>query len=176
MRASSGASCQFLSQIYQGAPGRAQTRTPSRRLSLFLTIPCSNFMRQQAMGSKMVFNRPVPVNRLVSAIADSSSCPVPPLLPSVPATKLTRRIRGPGEYAGIRPASVRRRLPCRRAGPYRPTPVRVLAERHLLRVLRRLDRRAQPECQDLPREALRVLCRLYVSPYLFSCWAIFSFV
>ena len=33
----------------------------------------SNFMRQQAMSSKMVFNRPVPVNRLVSAIADSSS-------------------------------------------------------------------------------------------------------
>ena len=36
--------------------------------------PCSNFMRQQAMSSKMVFNRPVPVNRLVSAIADSL-CP-----------------------------------------------------------------------------------------------------
>jgi hypothetical protein len=34
---------------------------------------CSNFMRQQAMGSKMVFNRPVPVNRLVSTIADSAS-------------------------------------------------------------------------------------------------------
>lgn len=32
---------------------------------------CSNFMRQQAMSSKMAFNRPVPVNRLVSAIADS---------------------------------------------------------------------------------------------------------
>lgn len=30
-------------------------------------------MRQQAMASKMVFNRPVPVNRLVSAIADSAS-------------------------------------------------------------------------------------------------------
>ena len=29
-------------------------------------------MRQQAMASKMVFNRPVPVNRLVSAIADST--------------------------------------------------------------------------------------------------------
>jgi hypothetical protein len=36
---------------------------------------CSNFMRQQAMGSKMVFNRPVPVNRLVSTIADSASFP-----------------------------------------------------------------------------------------------------
>ena len=34
---------------------------------------CSNFMRQQAMASKMVFNRPVPVNRLVSTIADSAS-------------------------------------------------------------------------------------------------------
>ena len=29
-------------------------------------------MRQQAMSSRMVFNRPIPVNRLVSSIADSS--------------------------------------------------------------------------------------------------------
>lgn len=28
-------------------------------------------MRQQAMSSKMIFNRPIPVNRLVSSIADS---------------------------------------------------------------------------------------------------------
>ena len=34
---------------------------------------CSNFMRQQAMASRMIFNRPAPVNRLVSAIADSAS-------------------------------------------------------------------------------------------------------
>ncbi|EJD42730.1 N-terminal nucleophile aminohydrolase [Auricularia subglabra TFB-10046 SS5] len=32
----------------------------------------SNFMRQQAMASRMLFNRPVPVNRLVSAIADKA--------------------------------------------------------------------------------------------------------
>ncbi|KAK2466440.1 hypothetical protein APHAL10511_002082 [Amanita phalloides] len=32
----------------------------------------SNFMRQQALASRMVFNRPVPVNRLVSAIADKA--------------------------------------------------------------------------------------------------------
>jgi len=32
----------------------------------------SNFMRQQAMSSKMLYNRPVPVNRLVSAIADKA--------------------------------------------------------------------------------------------------------
>ncbi|KAG6894699.1 hypothetical protein C0992_005083, partial [Termitomyces sp. T32_za158] len=32
----------------------------------------SNFMRQQAMSSKMIFDRPVPVNRLVSAIADKA--------------------------------------------------------------------------------------------------------
>ncbi|KAJ4472176.1 nucleophile aminohydrolase [Lentinula aciculospora] len=32
----------------------------------------SNFMRQQAMSSKMAFNRPIPVNRLVSAIADKA--------------------------------------------------------------------------------------------------------
>jgi len=32
----------------------------------------SNFMRQQAMSSRMIFNRPVPVNRLVTAIADKA--------------------------------------------------------------------------------------------------------
>ncbi|KAG8758784.1 hypothetical protein FRC14_007367 [Serendipita sp. 396] len=32
----------------------------------------SNFMRQQAMSSRMIFNRPSPVNRLVSAIADKA--------------------------------------------------------------------------------------------------------
>ncbi|KAF8974674.1 hypothetical protein BDZ97DRAFT_1911835 [Flammula alnicola] len=32
----------------------------------------SNFMRQQAMSSKMIFNRPIPVNRLVSSIADKA--------------------------------------------------------------------------------------------------------
>lgn len=32
----------------------------------------SNFMRQQAMQSKMIFGRPAPVNRLVSAIADKA--------------------------------------------------------------------------------------------------------
>ena len=34
----------------------------------------SNFMRQQALNERMVFNRPMPVNRLVSAIADSEFC------------------------------------------------------------------------------------------------------
>jgi hypothetical protein len=56
----------FLS--YNGA--RSSSVNYSLSLSLCL---CSNFMRQQAMASKMVFNRPVPVNRLVSAIADSAS-------------------------------------------------------------------------------------------------------
>lgn len=32
----------------------------------------SNFMRQQAMSSRMIFNRPVPVNRLVTAIAEKA--------------------------------------------------------------------------------------------------------
>jgi len=32
----------------------------------------SNFMRQQAMQETMIFNRPIPVNRLVSAIADKA--------------------------------------------------------------------------------------------------------
>jgi len=32
----------------------------------------SNFMRQQAMSSKMIFNRAIPVNRLVSSIADKA--------------------------------------------------------------------------------------------------------
>jgi len=31
-----------------------------------------NFMRQQAMSSRMVFNRPIPVNRIVSSIADKA--------------------------------------------------------------------------------------------------------
>ena len=30
-------------------------------------------MRQQAMSSRMIFNRAVPVNRLVASIADSMS-------------------------------------------------------------------------------------------------------
>jgi hypothetical protein len=140
---------------------RPQVRPAKIRRAVFLTISCSNFMRQQAMGSKMVFNRPVPVNRLVSAIADSASC-----VSRSDEADARAVIRGPGEYAGIRSASVWRRLPCRRARPHRPTPVRVLTERHILRVLRRLDRRAQPERQDLPRETLRVLCRLYVISFL----------
>ncbi|KAG9317163.1 hypothetical protein JVU11DRAFT_1355 [Chiua virens] len=32
----------------------------------------SNFMRQQALNERMIFNRPMPVNRLVSAIADKA--------------------------------------------------------------------------------------------------------
>ncbi|KIJ56576.1 hypothetical protein M422DRAFT_57277 [Sphaerobolus stellatus SS14] len=32
----------------------------------------SNFMRQHAMASRMTYNRPIPVNRLVSAIADKA--------------------------------------------------------------------------------------------------------
>lgn len=28
-------------------------------------------MRQQAMSSRMLFNRPIPINRLVSSIAES---------------------------------------------------------------------------------------------------------
>lgn len=39
----------------------------------------SNFMRQQAMSSKMMLDRPVPINRLVGSIADSASPPRPPL-------------------------------------------------------------------------------------------------
>jgi 20S proteasome subunit alpha 6 len=33
----------------------------------------SNFMRTQAMSSRMVYNRPLPVSRIVGAIADSKS-------------------------------------------------------------------------------------------------------
>lgn len=32
----------------------------------------SNFMRQQAMSSKMIYNRPIPVQRVVNAIADKA--------------------------------------------------------------------------------------------------------
>ena len=139
-------------------------RCPDANCSL-LSLPvslhvCSNFMRQQAMASKMVFNRPVPVNRLVSAIANSSSF----LSLFVSHGMLTRKKlkktnkrhfpRGPGEHAGIRTTPIRRRIPRHRPGPHRPTPIRVLPERHLLRVLCRLDRRTQPKRQDVPREAL----------------------
>lgn len=46
-------------------------------LSLFSLIVtfvciCSNFMRQQAMYEQMIFNRPIPVNRIVNDIADST--------------------------------------------------------------------------------------------------------
>jgi 20S proteasome subunit alpha 6 len=33
----------------------------------------SNFMRQQAMAERMIYNRPIPANRLVSSIADSTN-------------------------------------------------------------------------------------------------------
>ncbi|PAV21108.1 20S proteasome subunit [Pyrrhoderma noxium] len=32
----------------------------------------SNYMRQQAMSEKMIFNRPIPVNRIVTSIADKA--------------------------------------------------------------------------------------------------------
>ena len=57
-----------------------------------LSVSCSNFMRQQAMGSKMVFNRPVPVNRLVSAIADSA-LPLPPIPPAKADARCFQRLR-----------------------------------------------------------------------------------
>jgi 20S proteasome subunit alpha 6 len=57
-----------LRSVHADLSPTTQTQT---RLALSLLL-CSNFMRQQAMASKMVFNRPVPVNRLVSAIADST--------------------------------------------------------------------------------------------------------
>ena len=123
---------------------------------------CSNFMRQQAMGSKMVFNRPVPVNRLVSTIADSASFFSLYLyvLPSVGGSlfiiRLTRKChsRGPSKHSGIRKASIWCWLPRHRPRPHRPTFIRVLAERHFVRVLCRFDRCAQPKRQDVPREAL----------------------
>jgi 20S proteasome subunit alpha 6 len=46
-------------------------RTTAHMIS-YPYIVLSNFMRQQAMSERMVFNRPIPVNRLVSAIADKA--------------------------------------------------------------------------------------------------------
>jgi len=46
----------------------------SNGLTVYLNVDrffSSNFMRQQALSSRMLFNRAVPVNRLVNAIADS---------------------------------------------------------------------------------------------------------
>ena len=123
----------------------------------------SNFMRQQAMASKMVFNRPVPVNRLVSTIADSAPFPsfslyVPPggWEGSLFIIQLTRKShsRGPGKHAGIRKAPIWCRFPRHRPRPHRSTLVRVLAKWHFVRILCRFDRCAQPKRQDVPREAL----------------------
>jgi len=36
-------------------------------------------MRTQAMSSRMLYNRPLPVNRIVNAIADSASLSLPEL-------------------------------------------------------------------------------------------------
>ena len=43
--------------------------TPFTRPDILL----SNFMRQQAMSERMIYNRPIPANRLVSSIADSTN-------------------------------------------------------------------------------------------------------
>ncbi|CAE6477608.1 unnamed protein product [Rhizoctonia solani] len=55
------------------------TRRRSCELTIIVTkvfyyhsIHSSNFMRQQAMSSRMLFNRPIPVNRLVSSIAEKA--------------------------------------------------------------------------------------------------------
>ncbi len=103
-------------------------------------------------GPRWCSTGPFPVNRLVSA---SASCPASPsrFFPSF----LQRSRRAASEPQvntqeyGRRPYGIGFLV----VGlePHRPTPVRVLAGRHL-RVLRCLDLRAQPECQDLPREAL----------------------
>jgi hypothetical protein len=71
--------------------------------------------------------------------------PVPPEKADARCIQRPRSIRR--NTAGVRTASGSLSLGW-------TTLIRVLAEWHFLRVLRRLDRRAQPECQDLPREAL----------------------
>jgi 20S proteasome subunit alpha 6 len=42
------------------------------RLASISDFIFSNFMRQQAMSERMNFNRPIPVNQVVSAIAESA--------------------------------------------------------------------------------------------------------
>lgn len=76
----------------------------------------SNFMRQQAMGSRMVFNRAIPVNRLVSSVADSK------LLYIQSIARLTIPLcRGSGEHPGVWSKTLRCRLPCHRPRPIGPT-------------------------------------------------------
>lgn len=48
---------------------KLSARSAHRLLGLILFY--SNFMRTQAMSSRMLYNRPLPVNRIVNAIADS---------------------------------------------------------------------------------------------------------
>ena len=71
----------------------------------------------------------------------TASYPISPTVHHIPlgATKLTCRPRGPGEYTRHRPATVWRRLRYRWTGQHRPTTIRFLAERHIHRVLLRLD-------------------------------------
>ncbi|KAN0131209.1 hypothetical protein V8E53_010913 [Lactarius tabidus] len=65
----------------------------------------------------------------------------------MPVAKLMRRIKGPGQYVGTRPSPLQSQFP-----------VRVLAKQLPLRVLRHLDQRVLPTCQDLvPREGVRTL-------------------
>ena len=97
-------------------------------LGKLITSRCSNFMRQQAMSSKMVFNRPVPVNRLVSAIADSLS-----FMLAYPSYGLIHICtRGSSKYSRVWPSSVWCRVPCHWAGRIRTASLRVLPVRELV--------------------------------------------
>ncbi|KAK0468016.1 20S proteasome subunit [Desarmillaria tabescens] len=62
-----------LEAVKQGSAARSAGELASYQQKMFrIDDHCHNFMRQQAMSSRMVFNRPVPVNRLVSAMADKA--------------------------------------------------------------------------------------------------------
>ena len=130
---------------------------------LLSTSVYSNFMRQQAMSSRMLFNRPAPVNRLVGAIADSESFATPILW----VHHSQYADRGASEHSRVRSPSIRCRSARDRPGQTGPPPLRVLSVRQLVRILRHVHRRAVTKCEDLPREALRELCRLYVPPALY---------
>jgi hypothetical protein len=71
----------------------------------------SDFMRQQAMSSKMIYARPIPVNRAVNAISDSESWPMS--CASI-AESVFRSYRGPIQYANVRTTAVRCWIPSRR--------------------------------------------------------------
>lgn len=72
-------------------------------------------MRTQAMSSRMLYNRPLPISRIVGAIADSTCMDSSRRSDTVAQSAcISCAHRGPGQHAALRPTTVRCRSPRRR--------------------------------------------------------------